>query len=372
MPGQAGYIREAGAYGTGGVPSAFYDALTKPTFKREELKRIVMRPSHVTNLPLTYGALDVGADVEMDLPNKPTAGLWLDAFGSVSGSGPLTYAPHPTLNSFVWQFGKPPSGSTTILPRTDWGCVMTKWGVSATVGEVGKLRFTYAAKVRSFARTVTDGVTTNADATITSATAAWTQADVGRPITGTGIPAGTTIRSVTSSTDAELSANASASGTGVTFTIGVALASPSYTAGMAPFSCVDACLQLAGAELKCRSFSIDVDKKLDIRKVLCSQFAEKPAQGSDDWDITGSIDHWFDSDAIDILAANGNQAALVATFSNGTESTVFTANVQIVGDPTAADTAGLQTKRTMWRAGHATTPSSALSMVLTNGETSAP
>lgn len=370
MSAQAGYLREP-AFGLGGVPASFYDAKTTLRFKREELPRIVMRPTSVTDLLLTYGTLDVGADVEMDLPNKPTASLWKDAFGSVSGSGPLSYAPDPTLFSFVWQVGKAPSGSTTLLPRTDWGCVMSKWSVGAQVGQVGKFNFSYIARSRAFYRVVTDGVTTNTSTAITSATAVFTAADRGRPITGTGIPAATTIASVTSATAAVLSAAATATGTGVTFTIGVALASPSYTATMAPYSCVDACLNLSGAELKCKAFTIDVDKKLDIRKVLCTELGEKPAQGPDPWAITGTIDHWFDSDAIDILAANGNQAALVATFNNGTESAVFTANVQILGDPTSANVVGLQPKRTMWRAGHAT-PSSALSLVLTNGETSAP
>ena len=69
-------------------------------------------------------------------------------------------------------------------------------------------------------RTVSDGVTTTGQATISSATAAWTQADVGGSITGTGIPAGTTILSVQSTTGATMSANATATGSAVSFTIG--------------------------------------------------------------------------------------------------------------------------------------------------------
>jgi hypothetical protein len=68
-------------------------------------------------------------------------------------------------------------------------------------------------------RTVTDGVTTNGDATLTSVTAKWQTSDIGRPVSGTGIPASTVIASVTSSTSVELSANATASATGVTLTI---------------------------------------------------------------------------------------------------------------------------------------------------------
>src|SRR5450631_517163 len=65
-----------------------------------------------------------------------------------------------------------------------------------------------------------DGVTTNASKNISSATAAFTQADVGRTITGTGIPALATIASVSSSTAAVTSANSTADGTGIAFTIG--------------------------------------------------------------------------------------------------------------------------------------------------------
>jgi len=69
-------------------------------------------------------------------------------------------------------------------------------------------------------RTVSDGVTTISSPNITSATAAFNSADVGSAITGTGIPAATTILSVQSATAATLSANATANGTGVSFVIG--------------------------------------------------------------------------------------------------------------------------------------------------------
>lgn len=59
--------------------------------------------------------------------------------------------------------------------------------------------------------------TTNADATLTGT--GFSAADVGQSITGTGIPASTTILSFTSATEVELSANATATGT-VTAEIG--------------------------------------------------------------------------------------------------------------------------------------------------------
>jgi hypothetical protein len=68
-------------------------------------------------------------------------------------------------------------------------------------------------------RTVTDGVTTNGSPTLTSTTAAFTTADVGKPITGTNIPVSTTISGYTNPTTVTLSKNATASASPVTFKI---------------------------------------------------------------------------------------------------------------------------------------------------------
>ncbi len=67
-------------------------------------------------------------------------------------------------------------------------------------------------------RTVTDAVTV-AGTTLTSATAAFTFADVGRSVSGGSIPAGATITSVQSSTSATLSAAATAAANGVTVAV---------------------------------------------------------------------------------------------------------------------------------------------------------
>ena len=79
-------------------------------------------------------------------------------------------------------------------------------------------------------RSVTDGVL-NSTTTVTSATAAFTSADVGSAITGTGIPAGATIASVTNATTVVISAAATATATGVTLTISDEAVGTGYTAG---------------------------------------------------------------------------------------------------------------------------------------------
>jgi len=86
---------------------------------------------------------------------------------------------------------------------------------------------TFAANTR----TVTDGVT-NTDTSLVSATAAFTNADVGRAVSGAGIPAATTIASVTDPTTVVLSQATTATATGVTVLIGTTVASP-LTTGVA-------------------------------------------------------------------------------------------------------------------------------------------
>ena len=78
-----------------------------------------------------------------------------------------------------------------------------------------------AAAVAAYpvARSVTDGVL-NSTTTVTSATASFVASDVGRPVTGTGIPDGTTIVTVTNGTTIVLSAAATATATGVALTLG--------------------------------------------------------------------------------------------------------------------------------------------------------
>lgn len=65
-----------------------------------------------------------------------------------------------------------------------------------------------------------DGVIASGSATLTSATAGFTSADVGKALIATDIPTGTTIQSYTSPTAVVMSANATASSTSETVTIG--------------------------------------------------------------------------------------------------------------------------------------------------------
>lgn len=116
------------------------------------------------------------------------------------------------------------SGQTLTLTSGSWrGGVFTSQDSDFTEVLNNKLRDTDELRIdaeptTAFTRTVTDGVL-NSTTTVTSATAAFKASDVGFVIAGTGIPANTTILSVTNSTTAVMSAAALVTTSGVTLTI---------------------------------------------------------------------------------------------------------------------------------------------------------
>jgi hypothetical protein len=112
------------------------------------------------------------------------------------------------------------------------GIALQKYATGVVVG--GYTVLTGGISYGPASRSVADGATTSGGTGLTSATAAFTSADVGAVVSGTGIPAGTTIASVTNGTTAVMSANASATGTGVSVAISGSLAGFLLTATAAP------------------------------------------------------------------------------------------------------------------------------------------
>lgn len=126
-----------------------------------------------------------------------------------------TQTKHTSLSNFgtAIQPIQPPANTTTL----------TKTATPATIERSAGGTVTYEVPITnagSTARVVTDGVTTNNSTTVTSATANFTAADVGKALVGTNLPPGTAILSVTNSTTVEVTNPATASGTGITLTIG--------------------------------------------------------------------------------------------------------------------------------------------------------
>lgn len=90
------------------------------------------------------------------------------------------------------------------------------------VGRAAGFDVLEAATTPSAVRIVDDAVTTSSSKTLTSATAKFTQSDVGALLDdgGTAITTGTTIASVESATSVTMSANSKAAGTGIELRIG--------------------------------------------------------------------------------------------------------------------------------------------------------
>lgn len=88
-------------------------------------------------------------------------------------------------------------------------------------------------------RTVSSLTKTSGSAAVTAAAGTFSSEDVGRTVTGTGIPAGTTVLSVASGTAATLSANASASNTAAA-TLGPATAASAGYVGWSPETAAEA------------------------------------------------------------------------------------------------------------------------------------
>jgi Tfp pilus assembly protein PilW len=103
-------------------------------------------------------------------------------------------------------------------------CIIPKY-VSGNVRATPTVRTTATGTTVSYpnSRTVTDAITTSGSATLTSATAGFTSADIGASVAGVNIPAGTTVQSVSNSTTVTLSANATASMSNATVTFGATI-----------------------------------------------------------------------------------------------------------------------------------------------------
>ncbi|MEK6986280.1 MAG: IPT/TIG domain-containing protein [Candidatus Thermoplasmatota archaeon] len=120
---------------------------------------------------------------------------------AVSVTNPDASTPASLANAFTYR-------AQVVINSLSVSSVLTSGGTAVTITGDG-----------FGGRSVAGGVTTLASTTITSATAAFTAADIGFRISGTGIPAGATITAIGSSTSATISAAATAAGTGVTFTL---------------------------------------------------------------------------------------------------------------------------------------------------------
>jgi len=277
------------------------------------------------------GNATVGGGVQHDLYDRGIGSLFKAIFGSVSttGSGPYTHTFTPgdlTDNSLTVQKGVPDLNGT-VHPFTLGGSFVTSAEIAVAQGAIASLGLNFAAmNSQAGSRSVTDGATTNTDATVTSTSGAFTDADIGKSISGTGIPAGATIVSINSGTSVEISAAATATATGLTIVIGKALASASYASGAKPVKFNHGYVTIGGSAVNVKSATVSMDNGLSVdRRYLGSKNIAAPKEAALRG-YTGSLDVDFD----DLTQYNrylaGDTFALVLGFTVGSYSLTITQN----------------------------------------------
>lgn len=148
-----------------------------------------------------------------------------------AGSGPASR----TVSDGVTIVGTTVTSATAVFTAADVGRAISGGTIpsgawittinSGTSVEISAPATTAAGSVSltinpTAARTIVDGAIVATDATVTSATAAFSENDVGRTISATGIPNGATIIEYTSATSVEISAAATATTPTISLSLG--------------------------------------------------------------------------------------------------------------------------------------------------------
>jgi hypothetical protein len=283
------------------------------------------------------GPIDIMGDVNTELYNRGMGKLFRLMFGgaATTGAGPYTHTFTPaTLTGLTGTFQVGRGGANgTVYPFTYSGCKVASWELSCAAGEIATLSLSLVGTNEIGYRTVADGVTTSGSTAITSATMSFRADDVGKPITGTGIPAATTIASVTSTTAAALSANATATGTGVTFNLGVPLATASYVT-QRPVKFTYGSATIGGNTANIKSITLSGDNALSTdRRFLGSRYIQEPLEvGMRTYD--GTMEFEFNNLNMYNIYLAESMAALVLNFviPGTTDSITITANVRLDGE----------------------------------------
>jgi hypothetical protein len=294
------------------------------------------------------GNYKVGGDLPTELYNKGLGTLLTAMWGTVgSTTGPVS-----SLYTHTWPSIGEPKPTTiqkgvtatngVVYPFTFAGSMCESWEFGCKAGEIVTLGTSWTFMHEHGWRTVADGVTTSGSPTVTSATAAFIQDDVGTPISGTGIPANTYIGIVNSATSVGLSSspfvntpvNASATGSSIAFVIGIALATATYPSNLAPFKFVHGSITFAGTAQKVKQLTIAGKNGLDPDRLFIGSPWPDQALEADLHEVTGQLDVEFTSRTMYDRFLSKGMFALVIRFANFLgESVTFTMNVRLDGDP---------------------------------------
>lgn len=222
----------------------------------------------VKRMEATNGSLkEVGGSTPFELSTIGATTLFKHMLGAVntSGAGPYTHVFTPgSLSGLAATLQVGVNMDGTVVPKTISGAKVASWSIGGEEGAFLTLGLDWIAQRGQVGtRTVTDGATTNASATLSSANADFTEADIDADVSGTGIPAGTYITAVAADgSSATMSANASATGTGVSVVIGKALASATYPSDLSYYKMHHATLTIDGSAVPVKGFEVTGDNAL--------------------------------------------------------------------------------------------------------------
>lgn len=317
----------------------------------------------------------VSGDVGLELTNRGLGVLFKHCFGGVAttGAGPYTHTFTPgdlSGVSFTTQVGVPGVGGT-VHPKTASGCKVASWELACSAGEIATFGMSVIGqKLQLGSRVVTDGVL-NETTTVTSATAAWTAADVGKSFSATGVPAGAYIVSITSATSIVISAAATATATGVSITTGLALASASLPANIKPLKFNHGTVTIGGTAVNVKAATISGDNGLaDDRRFIGDQNIAEPLE-ADLRTYEGTLDLEF----TDLTEWNryvaGDEFDIVLAFTSGADSVTVTAHARYDGGSPSVSGRQIVEQSLPFKVIGDGSDADAITAVLINGDSSA-
>ena len=272
------------------------------------------------------GNIEVGGSVSYELATAGQAVLWKHKMGAVNtsslGGGLYSHVYTPSYTAGLaatLQFGVN-TDPVTAQPKTISGAVASTWEVAGEEGAFLTCSDEWVGmRAEVGTRTLSGGATTDESATLTAT--GLLASDIGKSVSGTGIPDGTYITDVADDlATATMSAAATADGSGLSIVVGKPLASPSYASGAHYYKLHMARLSIGGSDVPMKSFTIAGDNKVEADFYAGSRWSRIAKPTGDLRDYTGSVNLEYASNDqydrylagevfdIDIVAAYGSSS----------------------------------------------------------------
>jgi hypothetical protein len=341
------------------------------TPERMESGDIIAGRRYLASEQWDQGLITVGGDTQFELKNRGMGKLFAAMLGIpvTTGSGPYTHTystgdlPSLTLQKLV------PANTGTLYPLTYAGMKAASWQIGFAAGAFATLGLTWAGMHEIGHRSVADMVT-NSTTTITSATAAFTENDIGKPVSGTNISAGAVIVSLNSATSAVISIAATGTGSSGTLAIGVAAGTPSFLASQRSFAFQRGTISLGGTAVKVKTGTLSGTNGLATdRAFIGQQWHDEAVDGNELRSVTGALELEFADRTQYNRYVSAAELAMVLTFraSNG-DTTTITSNVRYDGETPKIATRGVIPQNIPIKAIGSSGDASAITAVLVNSD----